>query len=139
MQIKFFFLILFAISNLVLYSQIQTFPAACEDKITGQFTTVKETHEYEIVLKENQLIEVVIIPTGAYLNIRTNLIDPVGSMLIEDTQGTFGDPNKRSLTLKSDILSSPGKYKVVVFNHDWSYGRNGRAGKYTILFRCINP
>ncbi len=109
--------------------------AACGDKVTGEFTTPAETHIYEIALQANQIMEAKIIPTGDYLNFRTEFFDPVNSRIIYDDNGTFNDANKRNLEVKTGVLSGRGVYKLHIHNFGY-YGDGGRVGLYTIQFTC---
>lgn len=127
-----------AISMTALQAQTKSNVVKCEDKITAEFTGPKEEHSYEVNLVPGQVLEAKVIPTGDYLNFRVELFDPVGSEIINDQHGTFGDPNKRNINMKSGTLSGRGSYRVVVYNYDL-YGRYGRAGEYSIQFTCINP
>jgi len=111
---------------------------ACGDKITGEFTTPVEKHVYEITLQPGQIIEAKVIPTGDYLNFRVELFDPVGSEIIRDATGTFRDPNKRNINLKSGILSGRGVYKIIVYNFSGS-NNGGRVGVYSVQFTCTTP
>ena len=108
--------------------------STCGDIAEGEFKVTQELHTYKIGMEPGDVLDVQIIPVGAYLLLDGELYEPTGQN-IENILST-GPGNK--LIVKSKALSGRGEYKVQVRNYNNAYsGNKGRAGMYEIHFSCI--
>jgi hypothetical protein len=128
---RFWILSIFLFLQLFIFAWAQDVGAKvnCGDTVEGEFTQLKEAHEYIINLSPGDKLKVGSVPIGDYLNTRFVIHEPAGKVILET------DFSKTPVA-ETGILSGRGEYKVFIQNTTYN-GHGGAAGVYTLYVSCI--
>lgn len=132
--VLFFFLLLQGLSV-----QSQNITVYCGDQITQEFNSAKtEKHEIKIELKAGDKLTFKAIPTGDYLNMRAEIMDPLNGQIFPPrgyVEPMFKN-GLRSLEISTGVLSASGTYTIIIYNNNLLYKHDARAGEYTFVTTC---
>lgn len=110
-----------------------TINAECGKAIEGEFTVQGESQDVKIRLGAGDVLEINVVPVGKYLKVRAEIFDPAMAVILPYEQGMFRS-DKKSLVVKTDVLSASGLYTVRLSN--WYSSDTSNVGSYTIFVTC---
>src|SRR4051812_10910497 len=112
------FMSLVILGGVHLFGQNKMVTLTCGQQIKLEFGGGIENHLLKIALNAGERIEVKIVPTGQYLNIRGELKDPAKGMIYPENRNHFREPmftnGDRSLEIATGILSATGTYYLTL-------------------------
>ena len=128
------FLTLFLFNPSTVYSQKPTITlnSECGKVIQAEFTVKSERQDIKIFAEVGDVLDINIIPVGDYLKVWAELSDPADGEIIKEKPGMFGT-NKKSLVLKTGILSSKGTYTLSLYN---TISSKFNIGAYNVYIKC---
>lgn len=108
----------------------------CGKVVESEFTNNNEAQDVKLRLAAGDILDVNIIPIGNYLKVCAKVIDPGGTIIMDIKENTMYRTDKKSLIVKSEILSASGIYTIRISNYHPGNGF-GKVGLYTVSVRCI--